>query len=319
MTPDQPEDVRVAVVGAGAFGSQHVEALDKVAQAQVAWIVDDDLERARALADSTPTARASDSLTTVLAQADVDAVILATPSPMHAAQACETLEAGKHVLVEIPVALSAEEFVAVTSAQRNGAGIICMPGHVRRFNPPHRWLGERIRAGDLALHHLVVETYFMRRSNLNARGEPRTWTDNLLWHHARHSVDLFRWLVDEPIESMNAMQGPPSADLGIPLDLSLQLRSRSGRVCTLALSFNNDGPHGSWFRYICDDGTYVARYDDLVNGHGTPVDLGRFESGLVAQGREFVEAIAERRQPHVTLDDVAGTYEVLGHIARRLS
>ncbi len=313
--------MRIAVAGAGAFGVKHLDGLRRIDGVEIVAIVSRRLEQAREVADAYGAAQATTDLQDVLDSPDVDAVILCTPTQMHAEQAIATMRAGKHVQVEIPLADSWADVQRVAEVQHE-TGLTCMVGHTRRFNPSHQWVHDRIAAGELAILQMDVQTYFFRRTNTNALGQPRSWTDNLLWHHAAHTVDLFQYQCGEPIVKANAMQGPIHPDLGIPMDMSIQLQSASGQLCTLSLSFNNDGPLGTFFRYICDNGTYIARYDDLFTGRDEQVDVSMVAvsmDGIELQDREFITAIREGREPNSSVDSVLGCYEVLGQLASQLS
>jgi 2-hydroxy-4-carboxymuconate semialdehyde hemiacetal dehydrogenase len=260
------------------------------------------------------------NLEETLARTDVDAVILATPTQLHASQAIACLKAGKHVEVEIPVADSLSDAEAIVEMQRK-TGLVAMGGHTRRFNPSHQYVRRKIIAGDLNIQHLVVQTFFFRRTNMNAAGQPRSWTDHLLWHHAAHTVDLFTYQTRSRIEEANAVQGPVHPALGIAMDMSIQLKASTGALCTLALSFNNDGPLGTVFRYICDNGTYIARYDDLVDGKETPIDVSKVDvsmNGIELQDREFVAAIREGREPNASVAQVLPCYRTLDELERQL-
>ena len=257
--------IRVAVAGAGAFGTKHLDAIDVIDGVEIAVIVDPVIDAARAAAEARRVADSAQDLDDVLDRDDIDAVILATPTPLHASQAIACLDAGKHVELEIPLCDKLADGRAVVAAQER-SGKVAMCGHTRRFNPSHQWIRHRIDSGAFAIQHLDVQTFFLRRTNTNALGEPRSWTDHLLWHHAAHTVDLFQYQTQSPVVAVNALEGPPHPDLGIAMDMSIQLKAETGALCTLALSFNNDGPFGTFFRYIGDTGTYVARYDDLITG-----------------------------------------------------
>jgi 2-hydroxy-4-carboxymuconate semialdehyde hemiacetal dehydrogenase len=326
------EQVRIAVVGTGAFGTKHLEALSVIDDAVVRSVVGVPVERAKEAAARHGVAEVDPDLDAVLARDDIDAVVLATPTPMHAAQAEAVLRAGKHVQVEIPLADSWEGAEAVARAAAE-TGLVAMVGHTRRFNPSHRWVRQRIEAGELTLQQLDVQTYFLRRTNINALGEPRSWTDHLLWHHAAHTVDLLRYQTGQEIAQAHVVAGPVHAELGIAMDMSIQLRTTGGVICTLSLSFNNDGPLGSVFRYIgdtprsaggagLDTGTYVARYDDLVTGHDEPVDLsgvGVPQNGIEGQDREFVAAVREGREPESGISRVLPSYRVLADLDAQLT
>jgi 2-hydroxy-4-carboxymuconate semialdehyde hemiacetal dehydrogenase len=224
------------------------------------------------------------------------------------------------VQVEIPLADSWADAQHVADVQSE-TGLVCMVGHTRRFNPSHQWLHQRIVAGDDSVLQMDVQTYFFRRTNMNALGQPRSWTDNLLWHHAAHTVDLFAYQCGEPVVAANAFQGPINEELGIPMDMSIQLKSSSGKICTLSLSFNNEGPLGTFFRYICQNGTYIARYDDLVNGRDEVIDVSNVAvslDGIELQDREFLSAIAQGREPNSSVHSVLDCYRVLGQLDEQL-
>jgi 2-hydroxy-4-carboxymuconate semialdehyde hemiacetal dehydrogenase len=313
--------MRIALAGAGAFGIKHLDGLAEIDGVTVTSIVSRRLEQAEEVARKYGVEHATTDLGEVLGRDDVDAVILCTPTQMHARQAIATMRAGKHVQVEIPLADSWPDAQEVDRVQRE-TGLVCMVGHTRRFNPSHQWIHRRIAAGELSIQQMDVQTYFFRRKNLNALGEPRSWTDNLLWHHAAHTVDLFGYQAGEDIEIANAVQGPIHPELGIPMDMSIQLRTPAGRICTLSLSFNNDGPLGTFFRYICDNGTYIARYDDLVTGREEPVDVttvGVSTNGIELQDREFIAAIREGREPNSSVAGVLACYRVLGDLQTQLT
>ena len=307
------QKVRIALVGTGAFGIKHLDGLKNITNAEVTFVVGSSQAKAQVVADQYGIPNAVGSLDEALASDQVDAVILCTPTQMHASQTLACLKAGKHVQVEIPLADAlgdAEEVLALQQA----TGLVAMVGHTRRFNPSHQYLHNKITAGELNIQQMDVQTYFFRRKNINAKGEPRSWTDHLLWHHAAHTVDLFRYQAGAPIVKANAVQGPIHPELGIALDMSIQLQAANGAICTLSLSFNNDGPIGTFFRYICDNGTYIARYDDLVTGKEEPVDLTGVtvsDNGIELQDREFVATILEGREPNSSVQSVIDCYRTL--------
>ena len=312
--------IKVALAGAGAFGTKHIEAMRQIEGVEVVSIVGREGDRTRRFAEDHGVDHATTDLADVLAMDDLDAVVLATPTQLHAQQAIAVLEAGKHVQVEIPLCDVLEEGEAVVAAQRS-TGLVAMCGHTRRFNPSHQWIHQRIVAGELAIQQMDVQTYFFRRSNTNALGQPRSWTDHLLWHHAAHTVDLFAYQAGSPIVAAHVLRGPIHPALGIAMDMSIQLATESEAICTLSLSFNNDGPFGTTFRYIGDTGTYVASYDDLETGHGEPIDVSGVDvsmNGIELQDREFFAAIAEGREPLASVAQVLSCYRVLDGLERDL-
>ena len=312
--------MRIAVAGAGAFGIKHLDALAQIDDVEVVSIVSRTLEQAQSVAQIYGAEQATTNLQDALDRTDVDAVILSTPTQLHADQSIACLEAGKHVQVEIPLADNWADAVRVARAATE-TGLICMVGHTRRFNPSHQWIHNRINDGAISIQQMNVQTYFFRRENKNALGNPRSWTDNLLWHHAAHTVDLFAYQCGEEIAGANAMAGPVHPVLGIPMDMSIQLKSQSGKICTLSLSFNNEGPLGTFFRYICDNGTYIARYDDLFTGNDEQIDVSKVAvsmDGIELQDREFVRAIKEGDEPNSSIMSVLHCYEVLSRLQIQL-
>lgn len=315
------DKIRIAVVGAnGAFGMKHLDGLKNIEDAEVTVVAATSQEKADAVAAQYNVANAVVGLEGVLERDDVDAVILATPTGLHAAQTQAVLAAGKHVQVEIPLADSLADAEA-TLAAAEASDRVAMVGHTRRFNPSHQLVHDQIAAGDFAVQQMDVQTYFFRRTNTNAKGEPRSWTDHLLWHHAAHTVDLFAYQAGKIVEA-HAIQGPIHPELGIAMDMSIQLKSETGAICTLSLSFNNNGPFGTFFRYIGDTETYLARYDDLYNGRDEQIDVSHVAvsmNGIELQDREFVAAIREGREPNSSLRQVIDCYRVLGALEEQLA
>ncbi|WP_340267752.1 Gfo/Idh/MocA family oxidoreductase [Sphingobium mellinum] len=312
--------MRIALAGAGAFGEKHLDGLKNIEGVTIASIVSRELDQARAVADKYGAPHATTELADALSLGDVDAVILCTPTQMHAQQAIACMKAGKHVQVEIPLADSWADSQEVLRVQQE-TGLVCMVGHTRRFNPSHQYVHKLIEAGELNVQQMDVQTYFFRRRNINARGEPRSWTDHLLWHHAAHTIDLFAYQAGKIVQA-NAIEGPIHPELGIAMDMSIQLKSESGAICTLSLSFNNDGPLGTFFRYICDNGTYIARYDDLMNGKEEAIDVSKVDvsmNGIELQDREFVAAIREGREPNGSVAKVIDCYRILGDLDMQLA
>jgi len=312
--------MKIALAGAGAFGEKHLDGLKNIAGVEVISLVGRRLEPTQDIARKYGIGHATTELAEALEQPGLDAVILCTPTQMHAAQALQCLDAGKHVQVEIPLADSLADAEAVLQKQQK-TGLVAMVGHTRRFNPSHQFIHNKITGGEIAIQQMDVQTYFFRRKNMNAKGEARSWTDHLLWHHAAHTVDLFAYQAG-PIVKANAIEGPIHPELGIAMDMSIQLKAESGAICTLSLSFNNDGPLGTFFRYICDNGTWVARYDDLVTGKEEPVDVSKVDismNGIELQDREFIAAIRESREPNSSVAQVLPCYRVLDALEKQLS
>ncbi len=315
------KSIKVALAGAGAFGTKHLDAIRLIDGVEVVSVVGRELDKTKEVAAKYGIGHVASDLRDSLALTEVDAVILCTPTQMHAAQAIACLKAGKHVQIEIPLADRLEDAEEVALLQKQ-AGKVAMVGHTRRFNPSHQWLHRKIRAGEFAIQQMDVQTYFFRRTNMNALGQPRSWTDHLLWHHAAHTVDLFAYQTGGGIVAANAIQGPIHPVLGIAMDMSIQLKAGSGAICTLSLSFNNDGPLGTFFRYIGDTGTYIARYDDLFNGKDEKIDVSKVDvsmNGIELQDREFFAAIREGREPIASVAQVLPCYRTLDRLEQQLA
>jgi 2-hydroxy-4-carboxymuconate semialdehyde hemiacetal dehydrogenase len=312
--------MKVGVAGQGAFGVKHIEAIQNIPGIEIITLSGGNQTATEEVAKKFKIPHFTGDLGESLKQPGLEAVILATPTQMHADQAVQCLKAGKHVQVEIPMADSLADSERILKAQKE-TGLVAMAGHTRRFNPSHQWIHKKVLAGELKVQQMNVQTYFFRRTNMNAAGKPRSWTDHLLWHHACHTVDLFAYQTGEAISQCHALEGPHHPELKIAMDMSIGLKVPSGAICTLSLSFNNKGPQGTFFRYICDNGTYVAYYDDLVDGEQKPIDLSKVDvsmNGIELQDREFFAAIEEKREPNSSIQQTIGAMQVLDRLEKML-
>jgi 2-hydroxy-4-carboxymuconate semialdehyde hemiacetal dehydrogenase len=310
--------MKVCVAGQGAFGVKHLEAIAKIDGIEVITLAGGNPAGTEEVAKKFGIRHWTSDLAESLQQPGLEAVILATPTQMHADQAEQCMRAGKHVQIEIPMADSLADSERILKVQKE-TGLIAMAGHTRRFNPSHQWIHKRIKAGELNVQQMNVQTYFFRRTNMNAAGKPRSWTDHLLWHHACHTVDLFQYQTGETVSQCHALEGPLHPELKIAMDMSIGMKTPSGAICTLSLSFNNKGPQGTFFRYICDNGTYVAYYDDLVDGDQKPIDLSKVDvsmNGIELQDREFFAAIREKREPNSSVAQCLPAMQTLDRLER---
>jgi 2-hydroxy-4-carboxymuconate semialdehyde hemiacetal dehydrogenase len=317
--------IKVALAGAGAFGIKHLDAIKLIDGVEVISLISRDLGKTQEVADKYGIRHVTTDLADSLAIQEVDAVILCTPTQMHADQSIACMKAGKHVQVEIPLADSLKGAEAVVALQKQ-TGLVAMCGHTRRFNPSHQFVHKKIVAKEFNIQQMDVQTYFFRRTNMNALGQARSWTDHLLWHHAAHTVDLFAYQCGSPIVKANAIQGPIHPNLGIAMDMSIQLKAANGAICTLSLSFNNEGPLGTFFRYIGDSATYIARYDDLSQstkeGKEEKLDVSKVDvsmNGIELQDREFFAAIRDKREPNASVAQVLPCYQVLHQLEQQLA
>jgi 2-hydroxy-4-carboxymuconate semialdehyde hemiacetal dehydrogenase len=317
---EEAKQMKVGVAGQGAFGVKHIEAIQNIPGIEIITLSGGNQAATQEVAKKFKIPHWTGDLGESLKQPGLEAVILATPTQMHADQAVECMQAGKHVQVEIPMADSLADSERILKAQKE-TGLIAMAGHTRRFNPSHQWIHKRVKSGDLTIQQMNVQTYFFRRTNMNAAGKPRSWTDHLLWHHACHTVDLFQYQTGQTISECYALEGPHHPELKIAMDMSIGLKVPSGAICTLSLSFNNKGPQGTFFRYIGDSGTYVAYYDDLVDGEQKPIDLSKVDvsmNGIELQDREFFAAIKEQREPNASVQQTISAMRTLDRLERML-
>jgi len=313
--------MKICMVGQGAFAKKHLNGLSRIDGVEVVALAGRSPDSTEAVAAKYGIPFWTGNLEEALAQPGIEAAILTSPTQVHAEQAELAMRAGKHVEIEIPIADSLADARRIDAVQKE-TGLIAMAGHTRRFNPSHQWIHKKIVAGELKLQHLVVQTFFFRRTNMNAEGKPRSWTDHLLWHHACHTVDLFHYQTGETASEIHGIEGPHHPELGIAMDMSISLKAPSGALCSLVLSFNNEGPLGTFFRYICDNGTYIARYDDLVDGNEKPIDVSKVDvsvDGIELQDREFLAAIREGREPNASVRQVMPAMEVLDKLEKCLA
>ena len=312
--------MKVCVAGQGAFGQRHLAGLSRIEGVEVVSLAGGSLDTTEAVAKKFGIPHWTTNLSESLEQPGVQAAILASPTQIHAHQAEQCMRAGKHVEVEIPMAENLADSQHLLRVQQE-TGLIAMAGHTRRFNPSHQWMHQRLQSGELKIQQMDVQTYFFRRTNINAAGQSRSWTDHLLWHHACHTVDLFQYQTGEVASEVYALQGPKHPELGIAMDMNIGMKVASGTICTLSLSFNNDGPLGTFFRYICDNGTYLARYDDLFDGNKKRIDVSGVDvsmDGIELQDREFLSAIEESREPNASIAQCLPAMETLDRLEKNL-
>jgi 2-hydroxy-4-carboxymuconate semialdehyde hemiacetal dehydrogenase len=313
--------MKVGVAGQGAFGQKHLEGIAKIPGIEVITLTGGNQTATEEVAKKFKIPHWTWDLAESLKQPGLEAMILATPTQMHAKQGEQCMRAGKHVQIEIPIADTLADSERLVGVQKE-TGVVCMGGHTRRFNPSHQFVHKKIKAGELKIQHINVQTYFFRRTNMNAAGKPRSWTDHLLWHHACHTVDLFQYQTGELVSECYAVQGPIHPELKIAMDMGIVMKTPSAAICTLSLSFNNKGPLGTFFRYICDNGTFIARYDDLLDGEEKKIDVSNVDvsmNGIELQDREFFAAIREKREPNASVAQCLTAMDVLDRIERFLN
>jgi len=298
------------------MGVIHMKALKKIPDVEVVSVNSRTEESGKAFAAEWGIPHSATSLEESLDRPGVDAVILTTPSAMHADQTVMALGKGKHVQVEIPMSLNLPDAQRIVEAART-SGKTCMVTHTRRFSSPHREIRRRVREGTFHLHHMVVETYFFRRENTNMHGQPRSWVDNLLWHHGCHSVDLAQWILGDATWAAWGQKGPDHPVLGIPMDITIAMKSMKGPLFSMAMSFNNRGPFGGFYRYIGEEDTYKVYRDSMTDSEGNDVALDS-TAAFDRQDVEFTAAIREGREPESSAKSCLPTMALLDKIDRAM-
>jgi 2-hydroxy-4-carboxymuconate semialdehyde hemiacetal dehydrogenase len=243
-------------------------------------------------------------LAEALARTGLEVVVICSPSAVHAEQTEQALLAGKHVLVEIPLAMSFPDAARLTSLAED-RGLTLMVAHTHRYGPAILEVKRRITAGELTVRHIVSRYVFLRRENVDWSGRRRSWTDNLIWHHGCHATDMCLWLLGEmkPGQvAVTAQVAQPDATMGIPMDLSILLRTRGDVLASVNMSYNS---HLSLYDYLIigEETTLLVSEGKLIGREGVildPAQLPKDDSPQVLQDREFLAAIRERRQPAIS-------------------
>jgi len=312
--------MRFCISGNGAMAVAHLKAIKAIEGSDVTVLQSRTQEGADKVAGEYNVPTALTSFEEAVNRKDVDAVIITGPTQIHADQAETAMRAGKHVLIEIPMCDSVADAERIVRVQKE-TGVTAMAGHVRRFNPSHQLMHKKLREEGVFLQQMQAHTHFFRRTNMNALGQARSWVDHLLWHHACHTVDLFSYQTGEQVSEAYAVQGPYHPELKIAMDMGIIMKTPKGSVCVLSLSFNDEGPIGSPYRYMCDKGTWGSFYDDLTDGFGKKIDLAGVApsmNGFENQDREFIAAIQEKRTPNCSVAEALATMKTLGKLEDQL-
>lgn len=304
--------MNLCIVGYGSIAEVHRRSFARIPGVAIGAVAGRLLAPTQAFAEKCGAALATVDYAEALAQDDIDTVVITSPSARHAAQAQEALEAGKHVLVEIPLALSLQESELLTAlAERQGRTM--MVAHTMRFWPTLTAARQRIAEGELHVHSVFIHYGFLRRENVNWQGRRRSWTDNLLWHHGCHAVDTALWLLGEPAAEVSGFMGPAHKELGIPLDLTVSLRTPRDQVVSCALSYNTMRPLFD-ILIIGEEATLAVRNGRLVDQSDQILAAGgenEEASAVYLQDIEFISALRQEREPLVTGEAVLPTMRAL--------
>jgi 2-hydroxy-4-carboxymuconate semialdehyde hemiacetal dehydrogenase len=292
--------MRFCFVGYGSIARAHARALSGMDGVTFDVVVGPRPEPLAQFAAEFSFTAQTDDLEMALARPTVDAVLITSPSDVHAAQAAFALRAGKHVLVEIPLAMSLADAERVTRLAEE-TGKTLMVAHTQRFMPALIAARERVQAG-LHVHHAVCRWFFLRRANVNWEGRRRSWTDNLLWHHSCHVVDAALWTTcADPVPgTIRGSAGPPHAQLGIPLDIEIGWQTTTGALVQIAMSYNSHRALHDYL-FIGEQETLLFSSSRLLAVDDTdllPTDA-RGGNPIAAQDAEFLAAVREGRRSSV--------------------
>jgi len=237
------------------------------------------------------------SLDEALADPAIDVVILASPSEQHEKQALACFAAHKHVLIEIPIGLSLASAERVVAAGER-AGVVWGLCHPMRFRRERMALRERIAAGEEHIRHIAGRFFLKRLTNQGVTGYARSWTDNILWHHFCHFVDLGMFLLEyAPIRRVQGHLGPLHPTTGVPMEAVVLAETEDGRTLLVNGSYHAD------FRYndkliVTDRDTYF--FDTVTATLRTSagvVAIDAEQANLARVIDDFLAAVREGRPP----------------------
>ena len=297
--------MNVALLGYGAIAREHALAIRRIGQASSRWdislsgVMGRLEEPAQAFADEFGIAVVTTDLDDLLDDPQVEAIIVCSPTDVHAEQSERALRAGKHVLCEIPLATSlVETDRLIDLAERSGLQL--MVCHTQRYASP-LMEARRMIAGRKVQPRAMVSRYLLdKRDNVSWTGRRRSWTDNLLWHHGCHAVDAALWLLGEEAANVTARATPPDARLQIPMDLSILLQTTSDQVVTVVMSYRAMPPLQDYV-VIADETTLVYADNELRDDSRVLVPAGEQEhydtEALDRQNMDFFTAILTGGEP----------------------
>lgn len=302
--------MRICIIGTGSVAEDHVFALKEIGCVEFDTAVSRLQESAEKFAESFGFLNATTDFDGALLNGSFDTVIICSPSDLHAVQTEKALMAGKNVLAEIPISTNyadAEKIARLADEKKK----TLMVAHTHRFYGPLMEAKRMIDEGNFHLHHLTGLWHFLRRENVNWKGRQRSWTDNLLWHHACHVVDIALWLFGTENVKVSGFLSKPSGSLGIPLDLNIIMRTDQGKIATISMSYNSKWPIYNYI-LVGEEDTLIFTDGKLENQNGVLCE--RQKNPVVLQDWEFINAVKEKRQPSINAHAVLPTMRILQRI-----
>ena len=294
--------MNICLVGYGAIAEHHARALRDIDDVRLRWLVGRRAEPTRVFADQWGFQRQTLKLDDALEDDAVDAVVITSPNALHAPQATAALEAGKHVLLEIPIALTLQDAERLAELARR-ADRKLMVCHSMRFFPSLQHIRQLVESGEFHMTQFIGHFFLDRRINTTAAGNPRSWTDNILWHHGAHLIDLTMWLGDcFDVRRLSCHLGPDYKEQGT-MDMTFTMTMANGAIATVAQSYFT--PTWKWYALIIGDeqtfrwdrGTLYDFEDHVIVPEHSTWDLMR-------QDREFIDAVRQNRDPAITAETI---------------
>ena len=308
------ETLACAVIGYGGIAEFHTEALKRIDGIHLHTVMGRRAEPTEAFKAKHGFQKATTDYDAVLSNADIDAIIIGSPSELHFEQASQALDAGKHVLVEIPLALSHKGARDLAGMTRH-TDCKLMVAHTRRFDPAGIFLKDFVASGKAGhIHQHQHYSFWFRHQNVGWTGYQRSWTDDVVFHHGCHLVDFSRWIVDAPVRRVRGELAPLHSETGTSLDVSLLIRYANETIGTISLSYNaQQSARGNLF--ICEKGTINHTGKTVtLNGEIIYETSEAEESAILTQNREFISAIRENRTPSCNADNAVDALVLLQEV-----
>jgi 2-hydroxy-4-carboxymuconate semialdehyde hemiacetal dehydrogenase len=301
--------VNLCMVGSGGIAAEHMKAFKVIGGVHPRWIVSRRQEKAWEFAQEWSFDQAGTDLEAALADPTVDLVVVASPNEQHTPQVIRSLQAGKDVIVEIPVGLSLAnaQQVAKLAGDLRRRVLVC---HTMRSFPAIREVRRRVLAGEFHITHVVGYFAIPRRRNQSWAGT-RNWMDNLLWHHGCHVVDAALWILGvNHAEHVSGMLGKSHRQFGMAMDVSIHFRTSANQLVTHALTYNTE--QFCWeLRCIGDEDTLTFRNGQLLNEKNEQIVSETSWLDLVPQDKQMLATLTKGAPSDYDVSSVLGPMEIL--------
>ena len=311
--------MNLCVIGYGMMGVWHSEALAEEEHFVVGRRPEATAEFAERYGYRRWSVDLEDALADPAVDPAVDAVIVASPSELHADMALRCLAHGKPTLVEIPIAMSyaaSERVVAEAEGRELTLGVV----HPMRFRKERAPLRGQLARGEEHIRHIHGRFFIHRLKNVGATGYHRSWIDNLLWHHTTHLLDLGLWMLavdGAPIRSLSQFMPAPDPHTGIPMEVVLLVETEADQSLLCSGSYySRERLYDTMI--VTDRDSYRLNILDstLTTGAGT-VRIESEQDNCTLCTRDFVAALEQGCEPAVPGRGVLPTMRVLQDVQDR--